>query len=125
MRLCRRAYETEGLMSDLAEQTKPALSNRQKRILVKRIRAEQASAPRQLADTPRRNRERDEYVQPAPADGENVIHEPGKTGRPIASTSWLSRDQPSSTAPAAFRCIARVVISPPQSANCGAQPVAT
>jgi len=60
------------------------LSNRQRKILAKRIRAEQASAPRQLADTPKRNREREEYVQPAPADGENIIHEQGKTGRPIA-----------------------------------------
>ena len=59
------------------------LSNRQRKLQAKRIRAEQASAPKAEQPTTRR-KQAEEYVPPAAADGENIVHEQGKTGRPIA-----------------------------------------
>lgn len=60
-------------MSDLAEQTKPALSNRQRRILAKRIRAEQAAMPK---SAPTR-----EVYEPAVAKHEDDRVIPGLTGK--------------------------------------------
>lgn len=60
-----------------------ALSNRQRRLLVKRIRKEKKDAPQpqpfhEATTTP------DEYVTPIPANGDTIVHDQGQTGRPIA-----------------------------------------
>lgn len=59
------------------------LSNRQRKLNSKRIRTEQAGQPKPIAIAPQR-KAKDEYLAPAPADGETIVHKQGKSGRAIA-----------------------------------------
>jgi len=78
-------------MSVGAVAEKRPLSNRQRRINTARIKAqreEEAAARAEAGYVPEREARRaahdHEHTAPAPADGENVVHQQGISGRPVA-----------------------------------------